>query len=484
MFKTQLYIVVVFLIFATFFQIPDLSQYDSKRILQLFVLTFIGVLFVFSTVRKTVLPADNSLLKNITGSKITFITVAVLFVTGLISVCLSSNYQYALLEFSFLFLLFALIFAIPTSTLKKHYFLGRLTIVTALIFSALYTTIFLGNYISSFFDPMIAQWPQKHNFLIIVDGIEVAGKEILYFDHKRYFNHTQTWTLPLLLGTITYIRQKEWDLSIQGTLFILTSFWWMLLIATGGRGTAFGVIVSLLLLLAIFRSELIKLLKVTLSTLLFGWLLHVVLFSFSSGGTSQNILRTESSRFYRWEGALEVWWQNPLFGLGPMHYAKIGDSQFVGHPHNFYLQFLSEWGIFAFIALVILLVVCTKFVLINGINTKKHSPNRTIYLTFTWTILAAFIHAFFSGVMMTPMSQMWFVLIAAWFIGYNRRETSISNKWSLNLEYVKITYLILLIVVVFLVYDDALNLANRYSEYFDKFPNTNVYPRFWGQGLF
>jgi hypothetical protein len=126
---------------------------------------------------------------------------------------------------------------------KTALFFGKVIFLTAVIYTGLYIIIFFGNYIISFIDPMVLLWPNKYDFSIIYDGVEYHGKEILYFVNIRFFNHTQTWTLPVLIGLLTFLQKKNWDKSIRAILFFLISFWWMLLIASTGRGAMFGIIV-------------------------------------------------------------------------------------------------------------------------------------------------------------------------------------------------------------------------------------------------
>ncbi|MEX0661119.1 MAG: O-antigen ligase family protein [Balneolaceae bacterium] len=343
--------------------------------------------------------------------------------------------------------------------------------------------IFLGNYISSFFNPMIALWPEKYNFILTIDGVDLKGKEVLYFDNKRFFNHTQTWTLPLLVGLLTYLQKQNYEKIIRGLLFLLTACWWMLLFVTTGRGAIFGIVVSLILLAVIWRKDVYAFVKNTVLSLSAGGVLYYVMFILPVDKIGQTIFRIESSRPFRFLGALEVWWQNPLFGLGPMHYAQIGKSQFVGHPHNFYLQFLSEWGIFAFIALACLAVTGMIFIYKNYSKTKEASRNRIIYITLTWSLLAGLIHAFFSGVMMTPMSQMWFVLIVAWFLGYGRKIIA-DNVIGIRFNYLTMIYVFFLIIVLWMVSYDIFNLTEIYEKYLTDYPHQSFKPRFWVQGLF
>lgn len=483
MFRITIGLLSVFLILTPYFQLPEIYQYDTKRIFQLVLFLLIGFVIFISVIknvkRESVLTSERLFL----GSKFTVTCLFIIFSVGLFSLLLATNIRYATLEFSFFFLLFVLVYLLAPATLKQHHLLGNLIFGTALIYSTLYIVIFFGNYISSFFNPMIAMWPEKYDFTITINTVELIGKEVLYFDNIRFFNHTQIWTLPLLVGLLTYFQRNNLNKLIGVLLFLLISFWWMLLLVTAGRGAAFGIIVSLCMITILWKKDMYALLKNAVLTFVTGGALYYFLFIFPVDSIAQTIFRIESSRPYRFIGALEVWWQNPIFGLGPMHYAEIDKSQFVGHPHNFYLQLLSEWGIIAFIAFLSLIFVGLKFVYKNYEITNTLSNNRIIYSTFTWSLMAGLIYAFFSGVMMTPMSQMWFVLIAAWFLGY-RRKSITNHVISIRYNHLYLLYFFFLFIVIWMVSYDVFNLTEIYEKYLTDYPHQSFKPRFWVQGLF
>jgi len=483
MYKLILYLIALFLIAVPYLQLPGMMQYDSKRVFQLILLLFTGLVILIPFIKKLKGKSWQPSAKLAFGSTFTVICFGLIFTAGLISVFLASNIRFATLEFSFYFLLLALVYILAPATLKQHHLLGKLIFATALIYSSVYMVIFFGNYISSFFNPMIAMWPEKYDFTLTIDDVVLTGKEVLYFDNIRFFNHTQTWTLPLLVGLLTYFQKYNSNILVSVLLFLLISCWWMLLFVTNVRGAFFGIIVSLGIITFLWRKDIYAILKNAVTSFVTGGALYYLLFILPVDTIGRTIFRIESSRPHRFTGALEVWWQNPFFGLGPMHYAEIGKTQFVGHPHNFYLQFLSEWGIFAFVAFTALIFVGLKFVFKNYRTTNTLSNNRIIYSSLTWSLLAGLIHAFFSGVMMTPMSQIWFVLIAAWFVGYQRKSIT-EHAISIRYNHLYLIYIFFLFIVLWMVSYDVFSLAERYEEFISDYPYEIFRPRFWVQGLF
>jgi O-antigen ligase len=331
------------------------------------------------------------------------------------------------------------------------------------------------------FSQFVQIWP--HKLLVNGDIVNVYadGKELLYFENRRFFNHTQTWTFPLLIGLFVFFKRSKDYKNFTPLIFIIISLWWMLLYQSGGRGTTLSVFVSAAFLWAVSRKDFTPLVKPLILSSLAGWGFKYLLFDLPFSGSGQAVLRTNNNRTFRWEGALEVWWKNPWFGIGPGHYGEIGPTQFVGHPHNYYLQILSEWGVIAFICIAALFFVAASFAWNKFKGTKPGTTNRLNFLVMSWAFVAACCHAFFSGVMHTPLSQMWLVLILAWFIGYYIRE----NFHMIKTDRVPVlAYVILLAIVLYIVIPEMLTLPEMYQAYAEQYPGRSLYPRFWGQGLF
>jgi|GEM_PF-4220356 len=480
--KQGLTICVVFLIIGVYPQILEYSLYDSKRIFQLCILTLAALFFTFGMINNW--KASKSTISNLPKCDIRiglkFVLVVILSST-LISV-FSSNYpEKAIVDVLFHLILLLLAYLISSTYLKEHYWLGKVIYITTLLFTVLYIILFLGNYISSFFDPFVSVWPNKIDYSINIGEVSVKGKEILFFVNRRFFNHTQTWTFPFLIGSFVFLKRSKDYKNLSTLIFVLISLWWMLLYQSGGRGTTLSIFVAGAFLWAVSKKDFTPIVKPLVLSSLVGWSLKFFLFDLPYSGSGQAVLRTNNNRTYRWEGALEVWWENPWFGIGPGHYAEIGPTQFVGHPHNYYLQILSEWGLIAFISMAILFFVAASFAWKKYSETNPESTNRLNFLVMSWAVIAACCHAFFSGIMHTPMSQMWLVIILSWFIGYYRRD----HKFSFTNERVPVVaYLISLAILLYIVIPEMLTLSEMYQAYSEQYPGRSLYPRFWGQGLF
>lgn len=484
--KTICVLLAGFLIFTPYLNIPDYLHYDNKRLLQLCIFGTIGLLVLYKFFsKKNEYQIDNHN-QRLGYSNYLISGFLILFSTGIISAFLSYSIEYALLEFVIFFLLLSLLFILKPLNQKTHLFLGKIILASATIYSGLYLVLFFGNYISSFYNPMITLWPDKYNFSIMINEIELQGKETLFFTHKRFFNHTQTWTIPILVGFICYHRYKfsdQWVIS--ALLILLASFWWMLIFASGGRGSVLSLVLSVIVLSIIWRKDLIPFLKYGSVSLAISTLFYFIFFKLipNSNGNMPLLRSSDSGRLNMWQVAMESWWQNPFFGIGPMHYSKLETDPFFAHPHNFYIQFLTEWGIIAFIALVFIIVILIKNVIDNYPEENQKFQTKFLYISVSWSLSAALIHAFFSGVFHTPMSQVWFVLMTGWLLGFNRKKNSASQSFPLH-RYASFTFVALLLITAFLVYDDAFSIYQGYEEYLTNYPESKFYPRFWGQGLF
>lgn len=114
----------------------------------------------------------------------------------------------------------------------------------------------------------------------------------------------------------------------------------------------------------------------------------------SSTAAGLQIARTTTSlRYDLWVHALECWAQNPIMGCGFYQLGRY--EQFGAHPHNLFIQVLSETGIIGFGVLVYIMVVIAK-----RINWNQK---------YRYFIIAAFlaigIELSLSGVYIYPITQ-------------------------------------------------------------------------------
>ena len=478
--KYYLSILSFYLIFAPYLRLPGLRFHDSQRIWQLLVISTVSLCLIYQWYwqKKETRKIALSIPSNTLGPYL----LGGLFLSGLISVFLAEYVAYALLEFSFIFLLVLLIIALSSVDQKNLQRLGRYIFITAVLYSSFYTIIFIGNYITSFLNPMVLLWPNKITYSISFGDVTVTGKDILYFSNKRFFNHTQTWTFPILICAVLFYKKRidRWFRVEVVLLFILTSIWWLLVFASGGRGTLIAVIASSILVLLLFKNKAVSYVKTCFSTLFTGLAGYLFFYIYLPGGREAEVLRfTDNNRFDLWQNALGLWLENPIFGIGPMHYAVREGLPEEAHPHNFFVQFLTEWGILSFMLLACLLFIFARSTFKLQSMRKFQQSNFIVVIAMYASIGAALIHSLVSGVMHTPMSQMWLVPITAWILAWNHKnDMKYYNKHLIAtlLLLLNVTILVLTIPII----DD---LSAGYFEYIEKFRESKLCPRFWDQSL-
>ena len=127
------------------------------------------------------------------------------------------------------------------------------------------------------------------------------------------------------------------------------------------------------------------------------WLSYLFITYFASLNTIHSnfdlLRRTSSSRYELWMNAYRCWLQNPFFGCG--FYQLDDPNRLNAHPHNLFLQVLSEVGLIgiSFLAFII-------FTILKNIKWKSQNS----YFVFA-VLLAVGIDVSFSGIHIYPVTQ-------------------------------------------------------------------------------
>lgn len=104
-----------------------------------------------------------------------------------------------------------------------------------------------------------------------------------------------------------------------------------------------------------------------------------------------------SGRLELWGLAFQAWLGSPVFGLGGLGFSTLGNS-IAAHPHNLFLQLLSEYGFFG----VLFFLIISFFVFWGVLNRKK------ISLFVSVPLFSLYISSFFGGVLVVPVTQLLF----------------------------------------------------------------------------
>jgi len=317
---------------------------------------------------------------------------------------------------------------------------------------------------------------------------DLNDKALFSFSNIRFFNQTQTWTIPILasLGWF-YWRYTKNNLYRWG-LVVLIAGWGTLVFASGARGTILGVVIGILFIWFFLVQEKWKFFLYHASLAGISIISYNLLFSYGEEG-KETVLRTNNLRSY-WPDVIDKIFQEPILGYGPMHYASVLLGQHNGHPHNWFLQFSYEWGLIVAILFLMLalLGLYNCGIYLNGIFDKEGLPKKKYWVQFGiyWSLIAAFIHGLFSGLAVMPLSQTWFVLICGMAMGLYFNE---KKKRQIQDNYVKGTkiFLVFLVLISFVGYvnwaiNNPIDRNEVDARFYQESTSSRSYPRFWQQG--
>ena len=255
------------------------------------------------------------------------------------------------------------------------------------------------------------------------------------FSNIRFFNHTQTPILPLLIllccvtpGT-SRLRWLWWS---------LTAYWWMAMFAVSGRGTMMGMVAGCMAV-ALLRRRLampyLKAAAVSAALGLLAYAVFLVAIPVLSGGAAFGafaavIERTAadpaSARFVLWRRAIELILAHPWFGVGPMHFAhNAGDLHTGAHPHDWMMQIASEWGIPAFLCLCSALALSSHTLVRAGRSLSLDNRlDQNICNALVAGGAAILVDGLVSGLFVMPQSQLAVVLYLGCAIGWSRAQAA------------------------------------------------------------
>lgn len=378
--------------------------HNHQRLLEIVALLFAGVL---ALVQRT---SYIDTLGNTPGK-----LVAAFFGIGILSSLGAFRPQYAFVEVAVLFLLYMAAQALAGEISRRGFLTLRLVLHALGTMAALYTLAFVFDYLGS----VSLRLPVTSTDL-------TAG-----FSNIRFFNHTQTSTLPLLILLCCLTPRAA---KLRWLWLAVTSYWWMVLFATSGRGTLVGMAAGSMAAAVLLRRTAFPYLKQVVSTAAMGLLAYFVLLvavpvlTGGEGMSAFSILveRTASDpashRMFLWERAVELIAHQPLLGVGPMHFAHYaGDLHTGAHPHDWLLQFGSEWGLPALACLIAAIALALRALLRAGPGiAKEDTLNQTMLTAMLTGAVAIVVDGLVSGLFVMPQSQLAIALFLGCAMGWYR----------------------------------------------------------------
>lgn len=404
--------------FQYFPWIPGAGVYDNQRLLTTAcALIAAGVVFFHLCIK----PAAS-----ITLRKRTLSFVGIFLFAGCISSFLAPSTDYALFEVATLILLFFISWLISVNIKKSGDPALNLVLLWCGLACAIYLIVHLGLCLYA-----------------LVQGIQPKLSQLFFgYNNHRFFNHVQTISLPLL---VLFALRME-DLSRRYFWLGITVFWWALLFASGGRGSIVSLIFGSLLCGLLIKRDAMVWLKFFLSSafiglgvffLLYVWIptfRHLQPFGVFFDLVKRSIDNPTSSRLPLWSRALELISDNPFFGIGPGHFSyHSADLEIAAHPHNWILQFASEWGVPALLALLVVMYFC----LASLVKLKSHAiaKDQLAHSAFLTGALAIIMDSMVSGLIVFPVSQLWLAVFFGtawgWLSYFNEHESVIKTRYNL-----------------------------------------------------
>ncbi len=369
--------------------------FDKQRIIEL-------VLLMLALLAKSI-STKQTALTNTTEK-----TVLLIILLGLLSSFLAPAPTYAFIELA----MFIGLWSIITHFAESKTLLGHSN--PTLAFSIL-ILVAAAVYLSSFPVSLAAG---------IAEGGPIHWWDLFRgYDNIRFFNQFQIWTLPLL--TLLFIAKPFDSYLPRKIVAVVITCWWLLLYPTAGRGAILAILISTLLVGIIYRSASKGFIKTQLLFALSGFFSFILLdfiiqLITSSIVNMPDITRSGApGREALWMQALQLIIENPVLGVGPMHYAWH-PNPIAAHPHSSFLQWAAEWGIPS-LSLIMFLFVYGTYHWLHRFSYRSVQllPNcdGKVVMGLTCSALAGLGHSLVSGIIVMPMSQIMFAIILGLMIG-------------------------------------------------------------------
>jgi O-antigen ligase len=407
-------------------------------------------------------------------------SLALLFAYGTISATMAYSPRYAAVEVAMFLLLLAIALAIAAQVQRGGMPLMRTALQAVGCAATLHAVRIIVNYCASF------------ALGTHLEALDFAPG----FSNIRFFNHTQTVLLPLLvlLCCLTPITSR-----LRYLWLTLVSLWWLSIFATTGRGSLVGLAAGVMFAALVLRRSASGYLKVFALTFAGGIAMYVVFLvivpvlagggSFGAFDYALERSRNDPSslRFYVWGNALELIRQHPWFGVGPMHFAHDASRFHLGaHPHDWMLQIVAEWGLPALLLLAFALFQGMRALVRSRAAISSIESGNVVLAALLASGAAVLVDGMVSGLIVMPESQLAIALYLGFAIAWVRMSAPPAPPRAagraMRLANV-LTVLVALVTLVEGTYPDIVDLMN------DGTPNAAVnkgvhWPRLWEAGFF
>ncbi len=246
----------------------------------------------------------------------------------------------------------------------------------------------------------------------------------LEFANVRFFSQVQAYTLfPVVIPLLVPETQKRWRPLV---LFIAANFW-ALQCMVGTRAVWAGLIVALVTVPVFLRKKRFSWLRWHITAVALGVVIYAIFTYLNSfypdsalDPTSNTVVRPDhrsiDERVALAHAAIDTIREHPLLGIGPGQFGLQAYDANPAHPHSVPLQLLSEYGLLAGTAGLLLVAFIVVFALRNLRSRSMTTPD-PVGATLVAALLMGLTDSLFSGNLIMPQSQVLFVVIAGWIVG-------------------------------------------------------------------
>lgn len=398
------------------------------------------------------------------------------FILGL-SIHISSNFynESRVLE---TFLLLSLVFNKKSHLTKIEYIIIIIIIIIHFFF--------IRN--SQFIIFEILLYYLLYKAFLIINYNELLAKFIIWISFSIFF------MLPIEI--VKYIHTSlyanwyptPWNIRIYNSYFLVFSIfsvWFYLkeekfkniylfflflaflsILLDGGRSATLAYSIFIACICMFNRTARLKILLTYIAT----WLTYFSILFFSSNPASgvRSIARESTSgRYELWVSAFQCWLQNPLFGCG-FYQLDLYSGIIPAHPHNLFIQILTETGLVGYSFLVL--------VVWNILKRLKWNLKKNYFVISA--IIAVSIDLSFSGIHIYPITQ----IALLWLFVFLLKNPEFEHAASFNqLAYEAsknsqifgiIVYILITLAFIYLFFH-----TSALSEILPSTP-----PRFWEYG--
>lgn len=403
-------------------------------------------------------------------------SLASAFTLGLISSLMAPVVRWSLLEWGMLWLLLIVAFGVAAQRREFGDQLDRPLVLLLLATATAYAVTSCTVYLT----------------MLVVGPFFNVRELFPGYSNVRFFGHIATMLMPFLLLPSMWWGNNFLRLAF---LWIVPVVWWILVLASGTRGTWIALLVGVIVVSISCGRVGWTWVKWQVWGLLCGLLGYVVFIWAIPQMLAQPtwfIHRTEdiislSMRDILWTKAAEFAAQNPLLGVGPMHFAYFV-REIAAHPHSAVFQWASEWGV---PAALLLTGVCAfggwAFLGYVCRSCQMACDSKAMLkVALLAALTGASAQALVDGILVMPVSQTLLSLLCGWAIGMRVADCSLPVGRARG-RWFRFATVIAALAVACGVGPDIGRIEEREQNYLQAHPQIDpalprLLPRFWTQG--